>query len=68
MKKLRGKMMLTKQIAGAESIVMKLHRKSNNFLSGTSHVIVDDMQICYDLMSLYIYNIERNDSTEGVSF
>ena len=46
MKKLRGKMMLTKQIAGAESIVMKLFRKSNNFMSETSHVIVDDMQIC----------------------
>ena len=38
--------MLTKQIAGAESIVMKLFRKSNNFMSETSHVIVDDMQIC----------------------
>ena len=66
--------MFTKQIAGAESIVMKLFRKSNNFshlfMSETSHVIVDDMQICYDLMSLYIYtyNIERNDTTEGISF
>lgn len=49
MKKLHvWRTMFLKRVAGAESILMKLFRKANNFefMSETFHVIVDDTQIC----------------------